>query len=401
MSIIHDALKKIEKEDPNETQAPPLYAEAPPASPSQTPVEQPPTGQQQPKIRRSWHLPYPSFRKNLLGVDIGSSSIKIVKLRQTGGMCHLVRAAYAPLLFGADTKTVAATLKALLKEQGIAKSLAASTIAAKSLTFSHITLPKMPEEDLREAVRWEVKKGLDFGDNAVIDFTVNDESTEGGKTTLSILAFAVRKDEIYGHVELLKEASLIPGAIDVCPMSLLSAFDYNYGWEKNKKYAVIDMGASKATLAILSNGSLRFTRSIPLAGNDITKTIQDADNLDFNTAEQQKIRYASDPNNAPASIVNAVATFTDRLSTELRRSFNYYQAQLREGLVDQILLSGGCAAIKEISESIENNLGIPASVYDVTRKAKVKGNITRHTEMPGISPIFAEAFGLALRKEGE
>src|SRR4030066_2214756 len=122
-----------------------------------------------------------------------------------------------------------------------------------------------------------VKKGIDFPEDAIIDYVVIDELMEEGKTKLSIMTFAVRKDEVMGHVGMLKEASLIPDVIDVGPMALLSAFDYNYGWEKDKRYAVLDIGASKATLSIISNGSLRFARYIPLAGDDITRIIQDAE----------------------------------------------------------------------------------------------------------------------------
>jgi type IV pilus assembly protein PilM len=389
MSIIHDALKKVEREG--------VYQE--PMSPK-TAQPVPPSPKGRKGSRFSLHLPSLSLRKNLLGVDIGSSSIKLVHIACAGGVCRLKDVGHVKLPYGANESGAAEALKILLNVNGIGKSRVSSSIRNKSLTFSHIKLPKMPKDDLTEAVRWEVKKGIDFPEDAIIDYVVIDELMEEGKTKLSIMTFAVKKDEVMGHVGILKEASLIPDVIDVGPMTLLSAFDYNYGWEKDKRYAVLDLGASKATLSIISNGSLRFTRYIPLAGDDITRIIQDADGTDFQAAEDKKLRYAG-VNDAPEVVQTAVKSFTEGISIEVRRSFTYYQAHLREGWVDSLLLSGGSAKIKGLAENIGRAVGVPTAIYDSMKGVEVKRALPRGTDITLISPILVEAFGLALRREGE
>ncbi|MEK7851591.1 MAG: pilus assembly protein PilM, partial [Deltaproteobacteria bacterium] len=318
----------------------------------------------------------------------------------TTGACRITDVGYVKLPHGAAESVTSEALKTLLKAHGIGGGRVSSSISTKSLTFSHIKLPKMPKADLTEAVRWEVKKEIDFPEEAVIDYVVIDELMEEGKTKLSIIAFAVRKDEVMGHVGILKEASLIPDAIDVGPMVLLSAFDYNYGRQKDKRFAVLDIGASKATLSIISNGSLRFARYIPLGGNDITKIIQEADGTDFQAAEDKKVRYASVPD-APEVVKTAVISFAEGISIEVRRSFTYYQAHLREGLVDKLLLSGGCANIKGLAVNIGSSVGVPTSIYDSMKGVEVKSHLSGDTDITRLSPILVEAFGLALRREGE
>ncbi len=422
MSIIHDALKKVEKERAD-TQEPRSTTPQPPSlTPSQYQLPSYPHFGKEGKPQGSGvvqggeissspltgkkgggfslHLPSLSLRKNLLGVDIGSSSIKLVQLACTGGVCRLKDVGYQKLPYGAGESGAAEALKILLNVHGIGKSRVSSSIRNKSLTFSHIKLPKMPKDDLTEAVRWEVKKGIDFPEDAIIDYVVMDELMEEGKTKLSIMTFAVRKDEVIGHVGMLKEASLRPDVIDVGPMALLSAFDYNYGWEKDKRYAVLDIGASKATLSIISNGSLRFARYIPLAGDDITRIIQDAEGTDFQAAEDKKLRYAG-VNDAPEVVQTAVKSFTEGISIEVKRSFTYYQAHLREGWVDSLLLSGGSANIKGLAEKIGSAVGVPTAIYDSMKGVEVKRALPRGTDMTLLSPILVEAFGLALRKEGE
>ncbi|MEK6726139.1 MAG: type IV pilus assembly protein PilM [Deltaproteobacteria bacterium] len=390
MSIIHDALKKVEKEGVyQEPQSPKTAQPAPPS---------PVTGKKRGGF--SLHIPSLSLRKNLLGVDIGSSSIKLVHLACSGGACRLKDVGYVKLPYGAGESGAAKALKTLLSVHGIGRSRVSSSIRNKSLTFSHIKLPKMPKDDLTEAVRWEVKKGIDFPEDAIIDYVVIDELMEEGKTKLSIMTFAVRKEEVMGHVGMLKEASLIPDVIDVGPMALLSAFDYNYGWEKDKRYAVLDIGASKATLSIISNGSLRFARYIPLAGDDITRIIQDAEGTDFQAAEDKKLRYAG-VNDAPEVVRTAVKSFKEGISIEVRRSFTYYQAHLREGWVDSLLLSGGSANIKGLAENIGSAVGVKTAIYDSMKRVEVKRALPRGADITPLSPIFVEAFGLALRREGE
>ena len=421
MSIIHDALKKVEKERAD-TQEPRSPTPQLPQSPSQYQLPSYPHFDKEGKPQGSGvikegevssspltgkkgggfslHLPSLSLSKNLLGVDIGSSSIKLVHLACTGGVCRLKDVGYQKLPYGAGESGAAEALKILLNVHGIGKSRVSSSIRNKSLTFSHIKLPKMPKDDLTEAVRWEVKKGIDFPEDAIIDYVVIDELMEEGKTKLSIMTFAVKKDEVMGHVGMLKEASLIPDVIDVGPMALLSAFDYNYGWEKDKRYAVLDIGASKATLSIISNGSLRFARYIPLAGDDITRIIQDAEGTDFQAAEDKKLRYAG-VNDAPEVVQTAVKSFTEGISIEAKRSFTYYQAHLREGWVDSLLLSGGSANIKGLAENIGRAVGVPTAIYDSLKGVEVKRALPRGADITRLSPILVEAFGLALRREGE
>jgi type IV pilus assembly protein PilM len=389
MSIIHDALKKLERE---RRQVAPPEPQAPQVPSNLSPVSFP----EKSAIFRKWHIPTFSYKGNLLGVDIGSSSIKVVRLKRRGGGYRLAGVGYAKMQPGISRKGISEVLKTLLKVEGIGGRRAASAMAGESLTFSHVRLPKMPKRDLDEAVRWEVKKGIGFPDEAVIDYVVNDEIREEGKTMLSILAFAVRREEVLEHAGILRGASLIPDAIDVYPMALLSAFDYNYASEKGKRYAILDIGASKTTLAVVSSGSLRFTRQIPLGGNDITKIIQDAEGIDFNAAEEMKVRHAPQLDASPEVVQNAVKSFIEGISQELRRSFKYYQAQVREGDVKGVLVAGGCSRIKGIAGHIENALGVPTSLYDATRGVKGDtGGISR------LSPVIAVAFGLALRREGD
>lgn len=400
MSIIHNALKKVEREkSAGIVDGPASNIPSPP--PAVTDAGQPPAEHRLLNVGRSWRLPGLSLKKNLTGIDIGSSSIKFVKLSEEGKSYRLVDAGYLKLGHEAGEDETIDGLKRLLREHGIRKEKVSSLLVSKSMTFTEMILPAMPDADLKEAVRWEIKKAMHSQEDTVIDYIINNETVEDGKKKLSILAFAVRRDEVLHHVKLLKNASLIPAALDVGPLALLSAFDYNYGWEKEKRYAILDIGASKTTLSIVSSGSVRFIRFIPLAGNDITRSIQDEEHIDFEAAEDKKVQYASSPDEAQSSVQKAIASFIEGMAMEVRRSFIYYKAQKREGEIDGVLISGGCTKIKGIDRLIGDSIGIPTAVYDITRGVAVSKELLDSAKLSDLSPMLVEAFGLALRREGE
>jgi len=385
VSIIHDALKKVEKE--KKDRPPPV-----PEVQRDAPEETSGTGS---AIR--WPLHLFSFEKNLVGVDIGFSSIKAVKLKRKGAGCSLVAAAYEKIPLGTDGNAVLSSLKKIVSALDIEKTPVASVLTSKSLMPGHIYLPKIPEPDLRVAVCREVQKTIDFPGEAVIDYVVNKESNKDGKTRLSISTFAAKKADVLAHVDLLKEASLRPYAVDVCSMAILSAFDYNYGWKEGRRYAVIDVGASKTTLTILFNGLLRLRREIHFSGNDITWAIQDTYGYDFKSAEEQKLRYAEGVEEPSGLFTRAAKSFMEDLSMEILRSLVYYQAQHREGAVEEILLCGGGARLQGLSDYLESSTELPTSFYDTFRGVSLSEN---QGDLAALSPFFTVALGLALRRKG-
>ncbi len=202
MSIINDALRKVERD--KKKSPPPENSSAHPLAGADV----------SPRGKGRFSL-FSFFKgKNLVGIDMGASAIKCVRLSKRGGGYILAEFACERVSPGATGNEMSHALKTIVARQGLENACVASTIDAKSLSLSHITLPKMPAADLAEAVRWEVRKEIDFPDDAIIDFTVNDEIVEEGKKKLLIQTFAVEKEEVMAHVGMLKEASLRPYVVD-------------------------------------------------------------------------------------------------------------------------------------------------------------------------------------------
>lgn len=343
-------------------------------------------------------------RDNLAGVDIGASGIKIVRLKKSGSSYVLKELGYhkfgeiapdnIPLQKEALHKLITAN-KTRFKD-------AATQISTPALSMRHIYLPEMPKKDLKEAVKWELKKQVTFPPEEMIcDFSITDTIKKGDVQEFSIMAFAVSRKEVDKLLDIFAASGINVVSIDVMPMAMLRAFDANYSWEEGVNYAMIDIGALKTVLSIFKDRKLKFAREIQLGGNDITMAIANGLSKSPNgysggysgDAEAEKIRHgmaASDDNRAREFIVPVI----DSLVLQIHRSFDYYQAQFRETPVSKVILCGGTAGLKDIEEFFTENLGVPCFRDDPFKNITVDKN-TFKIERDAL-PIFTTAVGLSL-----
>lgn len=335
-------------------------------------------------------------RRSLAGIDIGSSGIKIVKLKKRGVSSSLEELGYVKLPSTGITEDgfrIRETLASLIDIRKMKIKKVASTIWVPSLTFKYLYLPRMPKGDLKEAVRWEMRKEVNFPpDELICDFVNIGEIKRGEETLYSIIAFGVRKGEVNQLIETLSYASLEPLAIDVTPMAMLSAFDYNNVWEDGINYAMIDMGATKTTLAIFKDRRLKFIREVAFGGRELDRAMAEGLSKTAEEAEEDKIMWGIGD-----KLKAVLSVHIERLALEIHRSFDYYQAQFREGGINKVFLCGGTAMLKGLDGLLSDLLGIPCFVDDPFKNIKVDPRRFRLDEVKGIAPILTLAIGLALR----
>ncbi|MBI5469387.1 MAG: type IV pilus assembly protein PilM [Deltaproteobacteria bacterium] len=331
--------------------------------------------------------------KNLTGIDIGSYSVKLVAFGGRPGAYSLKAAACfkLPSERGQAKPVEPGFLSEMIRSQRAAGRRVAALFTGHSLIFKHLHLPEMPEKDLKEAVKWEVRKELSIApDDLVSDYVL---AGRGKDKTLSIIAFAAMKNEIESEMRLFKEAGVDLRALDAAPTALLSAFDLNNEWEPGVNYGMLDVGETKSTFAILKDKTLSFVREISVGGGDITRSLAQALNIDHTEAEYMKVSSGLTGDKAA---LKAMTAPLERLSTELHRSIDYYQAQFREGGVSKLFLSGGTARLIGIDGLITTLTGIQSYPDDPLRKIKIPKGIDRQA-LGAIAPCLSIAAGLAAK----
>lgn len=334
-------------------------------------------------------------------VDIGSYAVKVVKLKGKGGSRSLEAVGYSRLehiTVPDDNSKVSETIRNLFNVHKIKTRKVTTVLSGGSLTLAHLYLPDMPKKDMKEAVRWEMRKQVTFSpEELVCDYAVIGEVKKGEESMLSLIAFGARKKDVEQLLKIFEGALLEPMTVDVTPMAMLACFDYSNVWEAGINYSMIDIGDSKSTLAIFKEKKLMFAREIPIAGREMTTAVMNKLACGYDVAEKEKIRYGvrrlGEGEQGVADVVSAVC---ERLAAEAHRSFDYYQAQFREGGINKIFLCGGTARLKGIDDFFANILGIPCFIDDPLRNIKVESKRFDAARVREFAPDLAVTVGLAL-----
>lgn len=352
----------------------------------------------------------PLFPKNLIGIDAGGYSTKIVWLKGTTGAAgsyRLKSIAYARTPEGKG----AGFFRAVAKSQRLSGKKAATVIYGPELIVRRVTLPPMPDKDLREAVKWEIRKETAIPpDELVCDHVIAASDAKASGGGLSIIAFAARRAAVDGIMSEFKSAGVEVRVVETVPTALLASFDANNVWEDGANYAFMDIGLTASTLAIFKDHKLSFVREMAFGGAEITAALCSETGKNEDECEELKLSCsvfvggvggAAGGGNTrlgqAGSKEDMVAgKIIERLCSDIHRSFEYYQAQYRGGQVERLYLSGGTARMRGIDAFMTETLGIPVFVDDPLRKAKTAHGMDME-HIRGVSACLSVAFGAAIR----
>ena len=221
-------------------------------------------------------------KKELIGIDIGSTSIKLVKLRGSKGSYEAESIGIAPLSPEAivdnslmDSSAVVDGLRSLIDSLGIQKVRdVASSVSGNSVIIRKIALPAMSSEELEEEIQWEAEQYIPFDINDVnIDFQML-EPDDNDPSRMFVLLVASKKDIVNDYQAVFAEAGLKLVLVDVDVFAMQNAFELNYDLDPDEVYALINIGANMTNLNVVKNGISLFTRDVQMGGALYAEEIQ-------------------------------------------------------------------------------------------------------------------------------
>jgi type IV pilus assembly protein PilM len=245
----------------------------------------------------------------VVGLDIGTSFIKACELEARGGRVTLRGIAVEPTPPDAvqnneivDPVALGRTIKQVLNRAGIrGKRVVTCVSGQSSLVVRIIEVPKMTRSELQETMKWEIERHVPFAaEQVVMDYQplVPPEEVPEGQNMEILLAVA-QEGLVTRHVEAIQAAGLQPVAIDIEPLAASRALiDLANGSGPAGTVAIVDVGASTTDISIYREGRIAFTRSIQLAGNNLTKAISDVLARPLAEAEELKHQHATIPEQA-------------------------------------------------------------------------------------------------------
>jgi type IV pilus assembly protein PilM len=349
-----------------------------------------------------------SFR-NALGLDIGSSSIKLIQLKETprGVVLQNFDMALLPpdaVVDGAlvNFTAIVEKIRELLSVHRIRHKECALSISGHSVIIKKISLPEMTQEELNESIQWEAEQYIPF-DIKDVEVDVEILNPKAGQGQMDVLLVAAKKDIINDYVSVAMEAGLKPVIMDVDAFTTQNGFELNYGFPPNDVIALIDIGAAIININIIANGISTFTRDISMGGHMLTEEIQKQLGVSFEEAEHYKT--GGEGTISSSSIYREVQRLSERVSetlvTEIQRSIDFFAATTVNAEISRVYLSGGSAQIPALIRSLERRLEVPVELVNPFKNIVVDPKKFDFDLLQRMAPMAAVAVGLGLRGVGE
>lgn len=298
--------------------------------------------------------------KIVVGLDVGSYSVKAVALQPSGD--RLTLQGYAQARIG--TQEPVEVIRKVIDQLGIRPKRMVTSVSGRSVIVRQVETPRLPSDELKAHIAYEADKYIPFGsEEVIIDCQTLPDRDEAKATNMQVLLVAVRRGFVEDHITQLKAAGLAPEVIDVDVFALSNAYELlgpgpAAAGEKTAT-ALIDIGASKSNIAIVQGNRLLFTREVYLAGNEITDAIVRT----FNEPAEDVERIKSAPGEALEALMDAALPAFEDLANEIRLSFDYVEGQFEVQVAD-LVLTGGSSQLPGIAEILGNILGRPVHVFD-------------------------------------
>ncbi|MBM3253524.1 MAG: type IV pilus assembly protein PilM [Candidatus Omnitrophica bacterium] len=325
--------------------------------------------------------------KSYVGIDIGSSSVKVVELSKRPEQFELLNFSRIPL---SENIVILDSIKKAIREAKIISKSVNTSVSGKSVVVRYISLPKMTKQELKSAIKFEAEKYIPFSvQDVVLDAQIIGEALEDNK--IKVILVAAKKDLIEHTIKLLEDCGLEPSVIDIDSFAIANAFQFNFNFENDNSYVLVDVGARLTKINIISKDISYLTRDVEIAGDAITRYLSDKLNIPFDEAEKLKCN----PKEKEELVREACQFAMEGLFNEIRLSLDYYESHF-EKPIEAIFLSGGTSLLKNLDKIFNENLNIETKVWSPIKAIKV-GRAILNRGLPEFASQFAVSIGLALR----
>ena len=342
--------------------------------------------------------------KNLIGVDIGSTSIKVCEIKESRAGRRLVRFGFHPLppdtIVNGEIMNSGAVVEGLEKLfHKVRRRNVALRASGHGVIIKKIAVPLMTPAELQEQIGWEAEQHIPFDLAEVhIDYQVLHRREPEGQ--MDVLLVAAKREEIADLTNIAVEARLKPMVVDLDAFTVQNVFEVGYGKPApGETVVLIHVGASLTTVNILAGGTTAFTRDIANGGQAITEEIQRT--LSIGREEAEAYKHGGEGRGiVPREVPDIIQQVVEQLAGEVQRSLDFYLATTGESDLSRIYVSGGTANIRGLRDAIAERTGVPVDVLDPLRVASRDPKLDPAL-LQGRTAQAVVAMGLALRKERE
>ncbi len=366
---------------------------------------------------------FSSKNESYLGIDLGTSSIKICELANVGGRPRLVTYGFNEKNTGNagndnllnKVEETALAIKDICEKSSTTSRKVITALPNFSVFSSILNLPSLPKKELASAISWEAKKIIPTPlDEVILDWKIIDEiESAGGKDTslspdnpqqttsfkrifskshknLRILLTGANKTLVKKYIDIFGKANLNLLSLETENFALIRSLVGN----DKSTILLIDLGATTSSITVVEKGIPVLSRSLELGGLMITKAVSVSLNINLDRAEQFKQDMSLDNETADNSLPQTVEKSFEAILHEIKYTISLYNGQ-NKGKIEKIILSGGSSLLGHLPKYLSDILGINTYVGDPW--ARIIFPMELKPILDKIGAKFAVAIGLAMR----
>lgn len=341
-------------------------------------------------------------KKGLVGLDIGSSSVKVVELRQKGGAYELVNLGLES--FDPDTVVDGSIMNAphvqqqinkIFSENSISTREVATSVSGHSVIVKKISMAAANETEIANNISYEAQQHIPF-DMADVNMSYQVLGPGAGGNGFEVMLVAVKREKIQNYTTVLSVADKIPVVVDIDAFAVQNAFEVNYEPPADLMVALLNIGASIMNIIIVRGGVPLFTRDVSVGGNQFTDTLQKELDLSFEDAEKLKVGLEI-PNVAPDAKTPHLRSVSEILLLEVQKTFDFFRQTTSTENIQQIYAAGGTAKIEGLADLLKQEFNVPVEIMNPFQKVNYNSSKFDPSYINDIAPRMTVAMGLALR----
>jgi type IV pilus assembly protein PilM len=341
--------------------------------------------------------------KSTVGLDIGASSIKLVKLDHAKGGYSVSAIGIRELPPESivadeirDREAVIFNIQSLIDQTDPRIKDVVVSISGHGVITDKFTIDKKNEPEAEQAILFETEQRAPFDiDDVTLAYHIIKTDEEINK--MDVLLVAARKEYLKMYLELIEDCGLRPVIVDDDAFAIFNAYEANYDIDASKVTALVNIGHDVTNITYLTEGLFNATRDVSAGTREIANAVQREFRLNPElTAKTIKgeMTESIDQDMLKATIVSA----TDELVSGIELAFSYFKSQAKIDTIDWIVLSGGGALVPHLPEFLQSKLNVPLEIANPLRNVDYDPELFQYLQPEKISPLLSVAVGLAMRK---
>lgn len=343
--------------------------------------------------------------KKLLGLDIGSTSIKLCELDFSKSSGTLQNFMMIPIPTGTmgggeilDTDRLTSTVVKMVKDLKSGRKSAVIGMWGTSVFIKRISIPKVDVKLIAEQLRFEAEQHIPFDINNVslshhvLPFLSTSEAVD-------ILLIAAQNEVTRQYIEVLESAQLSTSVVDVSGFALANLFEFNYGKSSKDNFLILNIGAQVTNFVAIEAGEVIFCRDIPVGGNSYNAEISKNFGLTYQEAESLKLS-ASKGQEVPEGVSQTITQVNDQIFDEIRSTIDFLKVTNQGFTINKVYFTGGGSLTPGLISGLTKSLDLQFEALNPYRKI-IAGKKVNSSYLQQIAPFVSISLGLGLRQMGD